>query len=101
MGKIIDITDKLELEESPVIVIKDKEIEVNADAATVIKVMGILGDTPEPTINDIMHMYNLLIPESGREVIDSFKLSFNDFKTVIKSAINVATGTDEEETQGE
>ena len=45
MSKVVDITDKLEFEENPKLVVKGKELEVNADATTVLKIMGILGDS--------------------------------------------------------
>ncbi len=32
MSKVVDITDKLEFEENPKLVVKGKELEVNADA---------------------------------------------------------------------
>ena len=44
MAKTIDITDKLAFDENPKLVVKGKELEVNADATTVLKIMGILGD---------------------------------------------------------
>ena len=40
MAKIIDITEKLDFDTNPKIAIKGKEIEVNADAETVLKIMG-------------------------------------------------------------
>lgn len=42
MAKIVDITDKLSFDENPKLVIKGKELEVNADAPTMLKVMGLL-----------------------------------------------------------
>ena len=42
MAKKIDITEKLSFEENPRLVVKGKELEVNADAATVLEIMGIL-----------------------------------------------------------
>lgn len=39
MAKVVNITDKLELEGNPHLVIKDEELEVNADAATMLKIM--------------------------------------------------------------
>ena len=39
MARKIDITDKLTFDGNPVLVIKGKELEVNADAPTMLKVM--------------------------------------------------------------
>ena len=44
MAKVIDITEKLDFDTNPKIAIKGKEIEVNADAETVLKIMGEFGD---------------------------------------------------------
>ena len=90
MGKVFDITDKLKYEESPIIKIKDKEIQVNDDAVTMVKVMGKLGDNVTP--KEIVEMYELLIPEEDRKKIDKMKLNFEDFQVVVKAAINAATG---------
>ena len=36
MAKIVNITDKLEMDGNPFLVIKDEKLEVNADAATML-----------------------------------------------------------------
>ena len=50
MGKVIDITEKLTFEGNPALVIKGKHLEVNADAPTMLKVMGLMGGA-EPGVN--------------------------------------------------
>ena len=40
MARKVDITDKLSFEGNPSLVIKGKALEVNADAPTMLKVMG-------------------------------------------------------------
>lgn len=52
--KIIDITEKLSFEENPILVIKGKELEVNTDAETVLKLMGIIGDQ-EDTVKQFLY----------------------------------------------
>ena len=44
MAKMIDITDKLTFGENPRLRIKDEELEVHADTATVLQIMELLGD---------------------------------------------------------
>ena len=44
MAKIIDITDKLTFDGNPSLKIRGKVLEVNADAPTMLKVMGL----PQP-----------------------------------------------------
>ena len=40
MAKVVDITEKLSFDENPVLKIKDIEVEVNADAKTMLGIMG-------------------------------------------------------------
>ncbi len=69
MSKIVDITDKLAFDENPKLVIKGKELEVNADAATVLKIMGILGDGDNVQPSDVVKMYELIFGDTVRKLI--------------------------------
>lgn len=98
MAKIVDITDKLSFDTNPKLAIKGKKYEVNADAETVLRIMGILntdGSGPGATIK----MYELIFSEKTRDEIAKLKLQFNDFSIVVENAINLITGY--EEKQGE
>lgn len=97
MTKVIDITDKLDFDGNPKIRIKDTEIEVNSDAATMLKVMGVLGEKENPGPKEVIRMYELMFSEKERKKIDEMKLSFLGFQTIIFEAINLITG----EEQGE
>lgn len=99
MAKVIDITDKLDFESNPKIKIKDKEYEVNADAETVLRIMGLFGADGGMTPKGIVDAYELMFSEAGREAIKELKLQFKDFQTTIMSAINLITGN--EDSQGE
>lgn len=95
MGKLVDITEKLNFEENPKIKVKDAKIEVNADAETVLKIMGILSD--DTSVSSVMKMYELLFDEKERKKIEKLKLKFSDFQILVQTAINLVTG----EEQGE
>lgn len=95
MSKIVDITDKLEFDENPKLVVKGKELEVNADATTVLKIMGILGDGDNVQPSDVVKMYELIFSDADRKKIDRMKLQFSDFQTLVFSAINLITGEEE------
>ena len=97
MARKVDLTDKLTFDGNPVLVIKGKELEVNADAPTMLQIMGLAGDDPGP--KEIAAMYNLIFSEKARKEIDKMKLSFNDVVVVINEAISLVTG--EETDQGE
>ena len=43
MAKVVDITDKLSFEENPKLKIKGMVVTVNADAETMLRIMGALG----------------------------------------------------------
>ncbi|MCP1103597.1 hypothetical protein M2454_002938 [Aequitasia blattaphilus] len=94
MAKIVDITDKLDFEGNPVIKVRDQEFEVQADAATVLKLMGALSEGEGP--KQILDMYDLIFDAKTRKKVDALKLQFNDLKTLIMTAISLVTGADEE-----
>lgn len=98
MAKKIDITEKLDFESNPILIIKGNEYEVNADAETVLRVMGILGEGGKETVDSILKVYELIFSEEHRNEINELKLQFSDFQKVITEAINLVIG---EETQGE
>lgn len=95
MGKVVDITEKLAFDSNPVIKIKDKEIEVNADAETVLRVMGVLGGAGGPKA--VVDMYELIFSEEARKTIAEFKLQYKDFENLVMAAVDVIVGNDEEE----
>ena len=90
MARVVDITSKLEFDGNPKLRIKDKEIEVNADAPTMLKVMNLVGDDPTP--KDVIALYNLVFPEESRKVLDDMKLNFADLITVVEAAVSVISG---------
>ena len=65
MAKVIDITDKLNFEESPAITIKGQVYKVNDSAETMLKLMGLFDDRPETEAVPVA--YELLFSEEDRE----------------------------------
>lgn len=92
MGKVIDITDKLDFAGPPVLKIRDTEISVKTDAATMLKIMGILSDNENPGVKEITGMYEMLFSDQDKKKIEKLNLDFNDFTVVIQSAIGLVTG---------
>ncbi|HIT89634.1 MAG TPA: hypothetical protein IAC41_04350 [Candidatus Merdenecus merdavium] len=96
MSKIIDITEKLSFDTSPVIKIKDIELKVNDDASTALKMMAIMSDSGDNVgIKEIVDMYQLLFDEKDRKKIDALKLKFTDFAELVKTAMGLVTGNEE------
>lgn len=96
MAKIIDITEKLDFESNPKIKIKDKEYEVNADAETALKVMGMFGENGEMSPTAVVKMYELIFNEKDRKEIAKLKLNFKSFQKLVETAIELVTGTEED-----
>lgn len=91
MAKVVDITDKLTFEENPALEIKGKAIEVNADAPTMLKVMGLMGKE-NPGVQEIMDAFNLIFPEKSKKELDRLKLSFRDLIVVVQEAVQLIAG---------
>ena len=94
MAKIIDITERLDFEESPKLKVKDVELAVNDDASTMLRIMQLLDDEEGITPSDVVAMYELIFPEGERKKLDKLKLNFQDFQTVVNAAISLVTGTE-------
>lgn len=96
MAKVVNITDKLSFDENPKLKIKDTEIEVNADAETMLLLMGEFSDKNE--LQASLGAYNLLFSEKERKKICKLKLPAKDLMVLIQSAMSLVMG---EEEQGE
>ena len=75
MARKVDITDKLSFEENPSLVIKGKTLEVNADAPTMLKVMGLMS-ADNPGAQEILDAYDLMFPEKSKKEMEKMKLGF-------------------------
>ena len=95
MAKVIDITEKLTFEGNPSLVIRGKHLEVNADAPTMLKVMGLMGGA-EPGVNEILETYDLMFPEKSKKEIEKLKLGFNDLIVVVQEAVGLIIEEDEQ-----
>ena len=91
MARVADITDKLTFEGNPSLIIKGKKLEVNADAPTMLKVMGLMS-ADNPGLNEILKAYEMMFPEKSQKEVEKLKLSFNDLVVVIKEGIDLITG---------
>lgn len=97
MARIIDITEKLSFEESPLLMIKGRQLAVNDDAPTVLKIMNFMGGEGVGT-DQVNAAYELIFPEKSRKEIEKMKLNMADWTTVVQAAISLIVG---EGAQGE
>lgn len=93
MAKVIDITDKLSFDENPKIAIKGQEFEVNADARTVLEIMGYFSNKSE--LEAVLSAYEKLFSEKDRKQIDKIKLPYKDLMVVVETAMNLVQGEEE------
>ncbi|MCQ4638449.1 hypothetical protein NE619_17095 [Anaerovorax odorimutans] len=87
-----DITEKLNFNGNPSLVVNGTEIEVNADATTVLKVMGAVGNESEVTPKIIVQTYETIFVEKERKKIEKLKLNMEDFQTLVNEAIGMIAG---------
>lgn len=97
MAKIIDITEKLNFEEKPEIIIKGTHIKVNNSAETMLKIMGNFNNKDE--LEAVIDSTDLLFEEKEKKKLDKLNLNFEDFMKVVTTAMDIIRGDDEE--QGE
>lgn len=95
MAKMIDITDKLNFEEKPVLVINGEGISVNHDVTTVLQVMQL---TSKKDISDydVAKAYELLFDDADRKKISDMNISYKNLVTLIDEAIKIIVNGDEE-----
>lgn len=98
MARRADITDKLTFEENPSLIIKNKELEVNSDAPTMLRVMDLMEDG-NVGAKDLIGVYKMIFPEKSQKEIEGMKLSFNDLIVVVQEAVRLIMG--DVDSQGE
>lgn len=91
MARVVDITDKLTFDGNPSLKIRGKTLEVNADAPTMLKVMGLMGNV-DPGPKEIVEMYEMMFPEKSKKEIEKMKLNFEDLIIVVEAAVGLTVG---------
>lgn len=94
MSKVIDITDKLSFNENPILKVKNQQLEVQADAETMLKIMGLFNEKSETVA--AVEAASLLFSEADKKKIAKMKLTMKDYMVLIETAMNVAMGENEE-----
>lgn len=97
MAKVIDITEKLNFEDKPLIKIRDLEIEVNDTAETVLKIMPLMNGNITPEV--LEKALSLVFNEKDLQALYATGIKFKELMTVLEAAIKIVTGNDGE--QGE
>ena len=100
MAKILDITDRLTFDGNPLLKIRDKTLEVNANAPTMLKVMSFMRTDGSFSNEQVAEIYGLVFPEKSRKIIEEMKLSIADWMVLVQAAMELITGP-ASEAQGE
>lgn len=97
--KVIDITDKLNFDENPVLIVKGHELEVDASAVSVIEIMSIIGDADEDSMtpDKVAAICERIFTKEAQETIKRLKLSFEDYNTLVLAAMDMIGGEEDEE----
>ena len=100
MAKVVNITEKLEFESNPIMEIGTLEVEVKADAETMLRLMGVFAENSE--LEAVGKAMNLIFdPEDVKAICNlkrNGKLSAGSLMTIIQEAMKLVLG---EEEQGE
>ena len=99
MAKKIDITEKLNFDENPVMQIGTLEVEVNADAETMLRLMGVFVNKGE--LQAVEEALNLIFKPEDVEKICNIKkgkkkLSAKSLMTIVQEAMALVMGEDGE-----
>lgn len=92
MAKIVDITDKLNFEEKPQLKIKDQVLTVNNEAEKILKIIPLAERVEEGSAEALAQIVPMLFDEENCAKFYALGLSFEDFGTSIKEAVQVAAG---------
>lgn len=95
MTRVVNITDKLNFNENPALVIGDIKAEVNADAEAMLKLMGVF--TEKSNLEAVQEALGIIFKPKDMEAIcklekDGKKLSASSLMTLIEAAMNLVMG---------
>lgn len=100
MAKVVNITDKLDFDVDPTLVIGNLKVRVRSDAETMLKLMGVL--SKGESLSTVKEALGLLLSEKDLSMIckykkDGKKLSAKSLMLIVNTAIELVTGEDEGE----
>ena len=100
MAKVVNITEKLEFDVDPTLVIGNLKVRVRSDAETMLKLMGTL--SKGENLNTIKEALGLLFSEKDLAAICKYKkdgkrMSAKSLMLIVNTAIELVTGEDEGE----
>lgn len=100
MAKVVNITDKLEFEANPILEIGTIEVEINADAETMLRLMGVFTESGQlEAVGKAMEL--IFKPEDVKAICNlkrnGKKLSAKSLVTIVQEAMDLVMGESEGE----
>lgn len=100
MAKVVNITDKLEFETNPIMEIGTLEVEVHADAETMLRLMEVFAKESElEAVGKAMDL--IFDPEDVKAICNlkrnGKKLSAKSLMVIVQEAMNLVMGESEGE----
>ena len=95
MARIVDITEKLNFEEPPALLIKGVEIPINDKAVDVIRITPIM-EEKHTSAEEFNLLYETVFPEESRKKLEALDLSMKDFARTVWEGAKLIAGADDE-----
>lgn len=95
MSKVVDITEKLSFDTNPVLKVKGESIEVQSDAETILKIMGLFGEGKNE-VEAAVGAANLIFSEKDQKKIAKMGLQMKDYMILVQEAMNLAMDGEED-----
>lgn len=98
MAKTVDITEKLAFDENPRLLIAGTELEVNADAEAILRLMGVFSKGED--LNSINEALHIIFSDKDLKKLqaikkDGKKLSASSLVEIINEATNLVLGDED------
>ena len=96
---LYSLTEKLNFNDKPQVEIKGNILTIDNSATTVLKLMDTVQNKGE--LAGAQAVLDLLFDAKDRKIIESLKLSINDFTKLCEICMDLALGNDPDAEQGE
>lgn len=90
MARNVDLTGKIGIGGRPTITCGDVVLTVNDGAANLLRVLKMLQD--DPSVENVMDAAGFLFDDESKKALDGMALSFDDYATVIQTAVDLIMG---------
>ena len=98
MGRVINIANKLDREPRFLVLDETHKYKVNSTKNAVVKVMSLDGGNDSEQLDEIL---KILLGNQAFKEIEGMELPYDNWVTIVKAAIAVATNKDFEEVDAE